>query len=233
MRTSLPERDPLPTYLAPIPKAIEDIGLRLAWLVVAINVAGTGFGFWYYRHQFAETSMVMWPFVPDSPLATILFALALASWKLGREQPWLTTMAFFGNVILGLWTPYVLLAFSEAYQPLHPAMYQFLFWSHLSMVVQALILHRVTDFSVGAVAIALAWYGIDLVVDYFVPIVGEPHHTVLPVPRDTPSYLGADALGIAAAGATVFTLFALFLALATRIKKLENGALTTAAVSKG
>lgn len=219
--TGLPDRDSLPRYVAPLPKALEDFGLRFAWLIVAINLAGTAFGFWYYRHQFTYEPVVMWPFVPDSPLATLLIALAIACWKLGYEQPWLTTLAFFGNVILGLWTPYVLLAFFDSYAYLHPAMFLFLFFSHLGMVAQAFVLHRISDFPVYAVAIALLWYGVDLIVDFSVPIVGEPHHTALPVPRETYMYLGADALGVAAAGATAFTLLALFLALTTRVKKLE------------
>lgn len=211
----------LPAYLAPVPDRLEDLGLAHAWAVVAINLAGTVFGFWYYRHQFASEPAIMWPFVPDSPVATLLIALAVASWKLGRERAWLTAVAFFGNVILGLWTPFVLLAFAEYYAYLHPAMYAFLFCSHLGMVVQALVLHRITDFPVGAVALATLWYGLDLVVDFAIPVVGDPHHTTLPVSGGTPMPLGADALGVAAAGAFTFTILAVFLALATRVKRLE------------
>ncbi|WP_027119137.1 DUF1405 domain-containing protein [Natronorubrum tibetense] len=224
--TRLPDRDPLPTYLAPVPKRLEDLGLRFAWLVVAINLAGTAFGFWYYSGQFAETPAVMWPWVPDSPMATLFIALAIAAWKLGYEQPWLTSLAFFGNIILGLWTPYTLLAFSDAYGYLHPLMFQFLFWSHLAMVVQAFVLHRITDFPVWAVAVALVWYASNLVVDYFIPIVGDPHHTSIPVDRDEPMYLGADALGVVAAGEVTFTLLALFLALATCVKKVQSSRTT-------
>ncbi|WP_290813356.1 DUF1405 domain-containing protein [Halovivax sp.] len=225
--TAVPERDDLPRWLAPVPKRLEDLGLGLAWVIVAVNLAGTAFGFWYYRFQFAGTPTVMWPFVPDSPVATLLFALAVAAWKLGRELPWLTALAFFGNIILGLWTPFTLLAFLEHYaaQGIHPAMYAFLFFSHLAMVVQAFVLHRISDFPVWAVAVALAWYGVDLLVDYFVPVVGDtPHHTWIPTARDEPMYLGADALGVAGAGETAFTLLALFLALSIRAKKLEVGA---------
>ncbi|MFC4439209.1 MULTISPECIES: DUF1405 domain-containing protein [Natrialbaceae] len=219
--TGLPDRDPLPSYLAPLPKTIEDLGLRFAWLIVAINLAGTAFGFWYYAGQFATTPTVMWPWVPDSPLATLFIVLAIAAWKLGHEQPWLTALAFFGNIVLGLWTPFTLLVFADAYSPLHPLMYQFLFWSHLGMVVQAYVLHRITDFPVWGVAVALVWYASNLLVDYHIPIVGDPHHTVIPVPRDEPLFLGADALGVVAAGETTFVLLALFLALATRVKKCE------------
>ena len=220
----LPPRDPLPRWLAPVPERIENLGLRLAWPIVIVNILGTGFGFWYYQSQFAATPTVMWPFVPDSPLATLLFALAVASWKLGYTQQWLCALAFFGNVILGLWTPYTLVAFVEYYieAGIHPAMYAFLFLSHLAMVVQALVLYRIADFSIGAVAAALTWYTADLIVDYFVPIRGDPHHTTLPVRSSHEMYLGADALGVAGAGAAAFTLLALFLALSIRVKKLET-----------
>ena len=220
--SSVPERDPLPRYLAPVPRRVEDLGLRFAWLIVAVNLAGTAFGFWYYRQQLLDTPMVMWPWVPDSPLATLFIALAIACWKLGREIPWLTALAFFGNVTLGLWTPFTLLVFYETYAALtHPLMYGFLFFSHLAMVVQALVLYRITDFSIGPVAVALVWYTSNLIVDYFIPVVGEPHHTAIPVPRDTPMFLGADALGVIAAGEVTFTILALFLALAIRVKKVK------------
>jgi len=220
--TGLSDRDPLPRYLAPLPNAIEEFAFRFVWLIVAINLAGTAFGFWFYSAQFARTPTVMLPWVPDSPMATLFIALALAAWKLGYELPWLTALAFFGNIILGLWTPYTLLVFYETHATqTHPLMYQFLFWSHLAMVVQAFILHRITDFPVWAVAVALAWYTSNLIVDYFIPIAGDLHHTAIPVPRNEPMFLGADALGLIAAGEVTFTLLALFLALATRVKRCE------------
>ena len=219
MSRDLPERAPLPRYLAPVPKRIEDVGLRLAWLVVAVNLVGTAFGFWYYGNQLSTTPMAMWPWVPDSPLATLFIALAIAAWKLGHELPWLTALAFFGNVVLGLWTPFTLVVFYEQFAAqTHPLMFQFLFWSHLAMVVQALVLHRITDFPVWAVGVALLWYWSNLVVDYFIPVMGEPHHTTIPVSRDEPMFLEADALGVIAAGETSFVLLALFLALALRVQ---------------
>ncbi|MDZ7731208.1 MAG: DUF1405 domain-containing protein [Natrialbaceae archaeon] len=215
-------RDPLPWYFAPVPEPLENLGLRLAWLVVAINLAGTAFGFWYYFHQFGQTTPALWPWVPDSPLATLFIALAIASWKLGHEQPWLTALAFVGNIVLGLWTPFTLLVFREGFAALHPLMYQFLFWSHLAMVVQALVLHRITDFPTWAVWVAAVWYWSNLVVDYFVPIVGQPHHTTIPVPRSAPVGLGADALSAIAAAEVTLVIGAIALALTIRVALLER-----------
>ncbi len=221
-RSSLPPRDDLPRWLAPVPNAIEELGLRFVWLVVAINLAGTAFGFWYYFPQLSRTPVEMWIFVPDSPMATLFIAGAFALWAVGRQNDYLTALAFFGNIKLGLWTPWVLVAFADgflAFTP--PAMYAFLFVSHLAMVVQALVLHRISDFPVKAVGLALAWYTVDLTVDYFIPITGGPHHTSIPVAYETPIVAGADAFQLAAWGAVVLTLAPLYWALATRVKKLE------------
>lgn len=220
----VPERENLPWYVAPIPAWVEDVGLSLAWIVVAVNLAGTAFGFYYYGFQFAVEPAVMWPFVPDSPVATLFIALSVAAWKLGHSQEWLNALAFFGCIKLGAWTPYVLLAFFEHWSYLHPAMYNFLFWSHLAMVLQAFVIHRYADLPVGAVFVAVCWYGGNDLVDYFVPLVGTPHHTLLPVQRvvaGVPQHV-SPGHEVAAAGAVALTLLATFLALSTRVKKLER-----------
>jgi uncharacterized membrane protein YpjA len=218
--SDVPSED-LPWYVAPLPERIENLGLNLAWLIVAVNLVGTAFGFWYYRFQFASEPTVMWPFVPDSPVATLFIALALASWKLGYRQDWLIALAFFGNIILGGWTVWVHLVFWEEFSYLWEPMRQFLIWSHAAMVMQAFLLHRISDFSARAVGVATLWYGFDTAVDYFVPLVGNLHHTWIPAERGTPSILGADALGAATAGAVLLFVIALYLAMLTRVEKLK------------
>jgi uncharacterized membrane protein YpjA len=221
---SVPDREALPRYVAPVPRAVENLGLRLAWLVVAANLAGTVFGFWYYRFQFGLEPVLAWPFVPDSPLATLFIALSIASWKLGNSREWLNALAFFGCLKLGLWTPYTLLVFQEAFLATTPLwLYLFLFFSHLAMAVQAFVLHRYAEFPVWAVAVALAWYGLNDLVDYFIPVVGTYHHTTLPVQPIVDGVIRhvSPAHQLVAAGALALTLLATFLALATRVNKLE------------
>ncbi|PSP68910.1 DUF1405 domain-containing protein [Halobacteriales archaeon QS_1_69_70] len=216
--SNVPRQD-LPRYVAPLPAWLENVGLNLAWLVVAVNLAGTAFGFYFYLFQFERTPVPMWLFVPDSPVATLLVALALAAWKLGHPQEWLTALAFFGNVILGGWTVYVHLAFYEGFSYLDPAMRQFLIWSHAAMVLQAFLLHRIADFRPRAVGVATLWYTVNATVDYFVPVLGDPHHTYIPLGRDAPVFLGADALGVAGAGAFVLLVVSVYIALATHVEK--------------
>ena len=219
----LPVPEPLPRYVAPLPRRLENLGLNLAWPIVAINLAGTAFGFWYYRFQFAATPTIAWPVVPDSPGATLFIALSLAAWKLGAGR-WagpIHALAFFGCIKLGFWTPYVQV-FLNGPEGIVAWLYYFLILSHLAMVAQAFLIHRYFDFPVRAVAVAVVWYGVNDLVDYFAPVLGGPHHTVL---RAELVAGVADhslpAHDLAAAAAVLLTLFATFLALSTRVEKLE------------
>ncbi|UIP00931.1 DUF1405 domain-containing protein [Halobaculum sp. CBA1158] len=237
----LPDRPDLPWYVAPLPRALENVGLRIAAVVVAINLVGTAFGFWYYGFQplplstpliglqLAGTPQSMWAFVPDSPVATLFIALALGLWLLGRPNEYVSVLAFFGCWKLGLWTPFVLLTFADGFTAVNPfPMYLFLLFSHLAMTVEGFLLYRISEFPVRAVAVAAAWYGLNDVVDYLIPIAGTPHHTLLPGQVALESGVGfthpSPAHEIAAAGAVALTLSATFLALATRVKLLESGA---------
>jgi len=232
----LPEPDGLPHYVRPIPRWLEDAGLRLAYPIAAVNLLGTLFGFWYYGFhpvpasdplvvdQFARTPTVMWPFVPDSPMATLLIALSLIAFKRGWQADWLHALAFFGCIKLGLWTPFVQVWLNgPGAIPLW--MYQFLIWSHLAMAVEAFLIHRYSDFPVGTVALAAGWYLVNDVVDYFVPIVGDPHHTDI-VAEFTAAGLNHTGRvhDLAAAAAVTLTVVALFLALATRVEKGKRAA---------
>ncbi|MUW14021.1 DUF1405 domain-containing protein [Halorubrum sp. CBA1125] len=217
-----PERDSLPRWVAPLPEALEDIAYRYAWVVVAINLLGTAFGFWYYRFQFRALPPEVWVFVPDSPAATLLIACALAAWALGRSSDTLAALAFFGNVKLGLWTPYALVVFAPRFvETAGPALYAFLFVSHLAMVLQAFVLHRMTDFPLKAVAVATAWYTLDLLMDYFVPVAGEVTHTALPY-ADSEPWFTTTVLQVAAAGAVALTVVPVYWTLATRVSKCRR-----------
>jgi uncharacterized membrane protein YpjA len=229
----LPHSEGLPRYVAPLPEWLEDLGLRLAWPIALVNLVGTVFGFWYYAGrptdlappllggQLGAAPPAAYPLIPDSPVATMFIGLSLVAWKLDFEAEPLHALAFFGCIKLGLWTPFVQLVVNGL-GTLPLWLYWFLVLSHLAMAVEAFLIHRYAAFSVPAVAVALAWYGVNDVVDYFVPVLEGPHHT----------WLRAELVGgtvdhslaahdLAAGWAVVLTLLATFFALATRIEKLR------------
>lgn len=204
----------------PLPTRVEQLSMRYWWLLVLINVGGTAFGFWYYRAQFALEPVVMLPFVPDSPTATLFFTLSLVLWAYGRDSEYFNALAFLGCWKLGLWTMYVLLMFAEdAPASASLSMYIFLVVSHLGMAVQAFLIPAYGSFNFRGVAVAVAWYGFNDLVDYFVPFVGTPHHTILPA-QDTvngaiqhvPSVHWTAAAGAVALTASGFLILVLLAA---------------------
>ena len=223
----LPSRTTLPRYLAPLPESVENLGLVLVWPVVVVNLVGTAFGFWYYGfHPFSEPT-VTWQFAGEPTAMWLFVPLAFAAWKLGRANEYLSALAFFGCWKLGLWTPVMLVAFADGFLASTALpLYVFLVVSHLAMVVEGFVIHRISDFPVRAVAVAAAWYGLNDVLDYFLPVVGTPHHTLLPGQRLVAAGAGfthpSPTHEIAAATAVSLSLVATFLALATRVKKLER-----------
>ena len=209
-----PSRD-RPRFVAPLPAWLEDIALRLAWPIAIVNLVGTAFGFWYYRFQLAGTPLAAWPLVPDSPLATLFIALSLIAWRLDVRANWLHVLAFFGCLKLGLWTPFVQL-FVNGPGGIATWLYVFLITSHLAMVLEAFVMHRYAAFTVPAIAIATAWYGLNDLVDYFWPILEGPHHTTLRAEYvDGAIDHTVFAHDLAAVAAVTLTVIAIVLALGT------------------
>ena len=131
-------------------------------------------------------------------------------------------LAFYGNIKLGLWTPFVQLVLNGP-GGIEPWLYWFLIVSHLAMSLQSFLIYRYAEFSVGAVAVTTVWYGLNDIVDYFAPLVGEFHHTFLRAELVNGALdHSVRAHDLAAAAAVTLTLAATFLALATRVKKLET-----------
>ena len=232
----LPGTDGLPRYVAPLPEWLEDTGLRLAWPIALVNLVGTLFGFWYYAGRPLETApplvegqlgaapLAAWPLIPDSPVATLFIGLSLVAWKLDWDADVLHVLAFFGCIKLGLWTPYVQLVLNGS-GGIAAWLYWFLILSHLAMMVEAFVIHRYADFSVGAVAVAVGWYAGNDIVDYFLPILDGPHHTWIRAENvQGVMFHSFREHDLAAACAVLLTIAATFLALATRVEKVMRKA---------
>jgi uncharacterized membrane protein YpjA len=152
------------------------------WVVVIalVNLVGILYGFYYYGRQFDITPWWLWPFVPDSPLAVLWAELALLAYWAGRPSATLDALAFLGNVQVGLWTCYVLLAYAPSFHTLDflhggpVVLNTVLLVGHAGMAVLALIfLHglreRPARIARTGVAIAALYYFANDALDYFGP----------------------------------------------------------------
>ena len=218
--SSIPVADDLPVYLSPLPDQIETFVLQYSWVVIMINIAGSIFGFWYYRFQLLNTPLAMWPVVPDSPFATMLMVGSLLSWRLGRNRNWIHALAFIGNLKYGFWVVAVQIFINDALVSQNPY-YWFLLISHFGMGLQAFVIYRYAEFSVPAVGIATSWFGFNDLVDYFTPIIGDYHHTYFGPRLASTGDHSIPAHDVAATAAVCLTLLAMFLAFAIRARRLS------------
>ena len=159
-----------------------------ALVVALVNLVGIAYGFYYYAPQFAQTPAPLWPFVPDSPLAVLWAEAALALYWLWRwrggagERPGvlaatLDALAFIGNVQVGLWTVYVLLAYADAFGTYTLNLNTILLLAHAGMALLALIFvagmrarfAQTPGVQWAGIALATAYYLVQDALDYFGP----------------------------------------------------------------
>lgn len=163
-----------------LPEKVKSLALNNPWLLVAVNILGTIFGYWYYRFHLLENPLHFWAFIPVSPNATLFMALSLGLYALGKRNKWtriVDVLAFIGNLKYGLWIVVVMLATPSAYlNQSTTAMFTFLVVTHALMATQALLVLDYTEFDLNALFVGALWYTINDVVDYF----GPKLHTPLP-----------------------------------------------------
>lgn len=142
----------------------------LVLAVALVNLAGTAFGFYYYREMFELFPVKLWLFIPDSPLATLFFAFSLFLIYLKKRFYTFYLIAMAQSVKYGFWTMFVILYFSDYFlAPYHRSYYYLMFVLHFGMVIQpALVLHRVR-IAKKELAIAAAWLALN---DYFDYLLG-------------------------------------------------------------
>jgi len=139
---------------------------EILYLIAAVNILGTIFGFYYYFEQLVNTSMILWIFVPASPLATFFLATSVYLNADNRGIPLLDALAFLGNFKYGLWTVFVLLYYSEIFFMGQELLYVFMFFSHLGMAVQAFLVFYWQNFRLKELGIVGAWFLLNDLVDY-------------------------------------------------------------------
>ncbi|WEL23561.1 DUF1405 domain-containing protein [Candidatus Nanohalovita haloferacivicina] len=158
--------------------------------LAAINVAGTAFGFFFYQEQLAANPIQLWPFIPDSPLATLFAVLTFAFIAHDKRNNLVEALAVIGNLKYGLWTVFVLIYYHEIFYAGNPLwMYLFLLLSHVGMAAQALIILDITKTDIKAFIAASSWFIINDLVDYTLGI-----HTRLYTPENGPAMIAAGIL---------------------------------------
>jgi uncharacterized membrane protein YpjA len=135
------------------------------WLLLAINVLGTIYGYIWYMWQLKITDPIFLIFVPDSPTASLFFSIALFGWLINRNFKLIEALALITLVKYGLWAVVM-----NIWTQFEAGPIGFVGWmlvvSHFAMAVQALLYIPKYKFNWIHILIAAIWTLHNDVIDY-------------------------------------------------------------------
>lgn len=138
---------------------------RTLWLLFIINLVGTIYGYIWYTPQLARTEWWLWPFVPDSPTASLFFTVVLLAFLIGKR--WRIIEAFAAVTLFkyGIWASVMIISTKFLGGDLHWTSYMLLV-SHIGMALQAVLFSRYFTFSLDHLLIVSVWVLTNDFMDY-------------------------------------------------------------------
>ncbi len=137
-------------------------------LLILICLAGSIYGFYYYQGQLQMTPPYLWPFVPDSPLFTLMYVFILIFYQAGIRSNTFDAFTFIGLNKVGLWTIFILLYnYSYYFQPSSRNYRLLLLALHLGMIAISLtLLKEMEKLRLKTVIAITSFFLISDLVDY-------------------------------------------------------------------
>lgn len=134
-------------------------------LLFIINFLGTIYGYIWYKNQLAATAWGFWPFVPDSPTASLFFTIVLLGFLLHKK--WCTMEAFAAVTLFkyGIWASVMIVWTGVLGGELVWQHYMLLF-SHLGMAFQAILFSPYFSFTLKHLLIVAIWTLTNDILDY-------------------------------------------------------------------
>jgi len=134
-------------------------------LLLVINIAGTIYGFYWYKWQLADTPAIFKAFVPDSPTASLFFVIVLIAFLMGKNWPLIEALAIVTGFKYGIWAVVmnILVYFVEGGLSWPGIM---LIISHFAMAVQGILYAPFYRIKWWHLIVAAIWTLHNDVIDY-------------------------------------------------------------------
>ncbi|MBU8879083.1 DUF1405 domain-containing protein [Bacillus sp. FJAT-29790] len=135
------------------------------WLLLVINIAGTIYGYYWYKWQLVDTPAIFLPFVPDSPTASLFFVFVLIAFVLRTNWPLFEALAIVTLFKYGIWAVVMNLLVYRVAGDLDPIALMLIF-SHGAMAVQGVLYAPFYRMKVWHLVVAGIWTLHNDVIDY-------------------------------------------------------------------
>lgn len=135
------------------------------WLLFFVNFIGTIYGYIWYKNQLITTEWWLWPFVPDSPTASLFLTIVIAAFLLRKKWPIIEAFAAVTLFKYGIWASVMIIWTAVLGGDLNWQHYMLLF-SHLGMAFQALLYSSYFSFRLKHLSIVGLWIVSNDALDY-------------------------------------------------------------------
>jgi len=143
----------------------------LLWLILAINLLSSIYGYYWYRWQFEATPWTLWFFTPDCPWAATLMAVALGIFLFfDKKETWFQFLTYTILIKYGFWTVFVFTLYWARGGQNHSGDYIMLCLSHLGMLAEGLLFISFVRQKPWLWWLAAGWSAVDIYFDYYYPI---------------------------------------------------------------
>lgn len=131
-------------------------------ILILINIGAAVFSIKYYWPQLFATNLILWLFIPDSIVATLIFAIALFLLYRKKLSNSIAALAIMGMWKYGLWSLFVLYSAGNNLFD-----YWYFYLGHFLMIVETIILFKKNTFNFYVFGPALLFFIANDLLDYF------------------------------------------------------------------
>ena len=166
-----------------IPKLVNTVlaSRKWLWFVILANIVGFASGMLFYWYQLSITPSLLWLFVIDCPLYTLLATVVLVGQDRKWNIPsWFTFVVTVGLFKYAIWTFYALSVYYKYFFFEIAAIWNYTFGPvHVFMFLEAFLIFKlIKKFKWWHIPIAAGWFWVNDFVDYWIgtyPIVPVGH----------------------------------------------------------